>query len=199
MHPPFSRFLSRRLSALGAAGALLAGGAFAQQDQAAGEGDVVGLGGQGSVEAEQASLAEMKGTADRTIARIDSVEDQLAIMLDGAKEERSVVRVLCLTDKSNQVALALGTAKDRQASMLAALARSASGRAKHEYRLLIVVGDRVELLSAEANQCLGGEAGMVGESSLTVDIDPSLPAPDPGVLPVVPVVLVVPLPASATD
>jgi hypothetical protein len=187
------------LSALGAAGALLAGGAFAQQDQAAGEGDVVGLGGQGSVEAEQASLAEMKGTADRTIARIDSVEDQLAIMLDGAKEERSVVRVLCLTDKSNQVALALGTAKDRQASMLAALARSASGRAKHEYRLLIVVGDRVELLSAEANQCLGGEAGMVGESSLTVDIDPSLPAPDPGVLPVVPVVLVVPLPASATD
>lgn len=149
--------------------------------------------------AQQVPLDQMKTRAEAIIGRIQAVEGQVGAMLLSAKEDRQVVRVLCLTDKSNQVALALGTAKDRQSSLLAALSRGADGRARHEYRLLAVVGENVENLSAEANLCLGGEAGPVGESSLDVDIDPNLPAPDPGVVPLAPIVALVPLVASPSD
>ncbi len=141
----------------------------------------------------------MKQQAAAVVVRIDAVDDQVAAMLQKAKDDGNVVRLLCLTDKGNQVVLALGTAKDRQTSLLAALSRGAQGRARHEYRLLMVLGDSVELLSAEANQCLGGEAGLVGESTLTVEIDPSLPEPDPDVIAVAPIVAIVPLVASPTD
>ncbi len=141
----------------------------------------------------------MKQQAAKIIARIDTVDDLVVTMWQAAKQDGNVVRWLCLTDKSNQVGLALGTAKDRQTSMLAALARNSQRRARHEYRLLLVLGESVELLSAEANQCLGGEAGLVGESSLTVQVDPNLPEADPDVIPIAPIVVIVPLVASSTD
>ena len=83
--------------------------------------------------------------------------------------------------------------------MLAALARDALSRAIHEYRLLVVVGDRVDLLFAEANQCFGGEVEGLGDSVLLVTVDPNLPAGDPANIPLGPVIIVVPIPASASD
>lgn len=148
---------------------------------------------------QQVPLAEMKTRGAAIVARIEAIENQISAMLMTAKEDRQVVRVLCLTDRRNQVSLALGTARDRQSSLAAALDRGADGRARHEFRLLAVVGENVELVSAEANLCLGGEAGPVGESSLDVEIDPNLPALDPGIVPVAPIVALVPLVASPTD
>ncbi len=148
---------------------------------------------------ENVSYVEMKVQADAIIGRIGAVSSQVSAMLDTAREDRNVVRVLCLTDKSNQIDLALGTARDRQSGMLAALSRGADGRARHEYRLLLVVGDRVELVSAEANVCLGAETTGVGKATLTIEVDPNLPTADPGAVPVAPVVGIVPVVASAVD
>lgn len=147
----------------------------------------------------EVSADQMKAQASHAQSRIEAVKSQIQAMLDSAQEDRNVVRVLCLTDKRNQVDLALATVKDRHAAMLGALARGALTQARHEYRLLIVVFDRAEVLGAESNQCLGQEAGIAGESSLLVDVDPELPAPDPGVVPLAPIVAIVPVVASATD
>jgi hypothetical protein len=148
---------------------------------------------------ETVSVVEMKVQAEAIIGRIGAVTSQVSGMLENAREDRNVVRVLCLTDKSNQVDLALGTAKDRQSGMLAALSRGAEGRARHEFRLLLVVGDRVELVSAEANVCLGAETSGVGQATLTMEVDPTQPTADPGIVSVTPVVSIVPVVASGVD
>lgn len=145
------------------------------------------------------SAEQMKAQASHAQSRIEAVKSQIQAMLDSAQEARNVVRVVCLTDKRNQLDLALATVKDRHAAMLGALGRGALTQARHEYRLLIVVFDRAEVLGTESNQCLGQEAGIAGESSLLVDIDPELPAPDPGAVPLAPIVAIVPVVASATD
>jgi hypothetical protein len=157
------------------------------------------LEGSATTAGDNMTIAQIKERGKAIVARIDSVEDQIAAMLETAQDQRDVVRVLCLADKNNQVGLALGTAKDRNASLLAALTRGSEARARHEYRLLAVVSERVEFLVAEANQCLGEEAGPVGDSTLVVNVDPNLPAPDPAAVATPPIAAVVPLVPSPVD
>jgi hypothetical protein len=133
------------------------------------------------------------------VARINAVQTQVSAMLEGAQDERDVVRVLCLADKNNQVGLALVSSRDRAQSLEAALARGAESRARHEYRLLGVVAERVEFLVTEANQCLGEETGPVGETSLLVEVDPNLPGTEPTQVPTPPVAPVIPLVPSPVD
>lgn len=145
------------------------------------------------------TIDQIKTKAKTIVGRVSSVEDQIRAMLETAQDQRDVVRVLCLADKNNQVGLALGTARDRNASLLAALTRGSEARARHEFRLLSVVSERVEFLVAEANQCLGEEAGPFGDSTLVVDVDPNLPAADPAEVTTPPIGAVVPLVPSPTD
>lgn len=145
------------------------------------------------------TIDQIKTKAKTIVGRVSSVEDQIRAMLETAQDQRDVVRVLCLADKNNQVGLALGTARDRNASLLAALTRGSEARARHEFRLLSVVSERVEFLVAEANQCLGEEAGPFGDSTLVVDVDPNLPAADPAEVATPPIGAVVPLVPSPTD
>ena len=48
--------------------------------------------------------------------------------------------------------------------------------ASHEYTILTVLRQRVEQLGAEANQCIGEESAILGETEVTTTIDPNLPA-----------------------
>ena len=59
-------------------------------------------GGQGSgPDVSNVTPAEMKKNATATVAKIDSVEEQISAMVLKAKDDRDVVKVLCLSDKSN--------------------------------------------------------------------------------------------------
>jgi hypothetical protein len=151
------------------------------------------------VNADQVPIQQISAQSANIVKRIDAVATQIAAMLEGAQDERDVVRVLCLADKNNQVGLAVGTARDRSASLTAALLRGAEPRARHEFRLLSVVAERVEFLVTEANQCWGQEVGQMGESSLVVDVDPNMPAPDAAQVATPPISVVVPIVPSPVD
>jgi hypothetical protein len=55
-----------------------------------------------------------------------------------------------------------------------------------------VLRQRVDQLTAEANQCIGQEAGFVGESAVTSTIDPNLPQEDPSEYPNTDIIVEVP-------
>ncbi len=95
-----------------------------------------------------------------------------------ARQRRDVVRVLCLNDKLNQIDLAIRTASDRVEALNSAAALKDADRTRHEFTVTRVLRDRVKTLVSEANQCIGEETGFVGDSRVTVDIDPSLPDED---------------------
>jgi hypothetical protein len=103
--------------------------------------------------------------------------------LADAREKRDVVRVLCLNDKLNQIDLATRTASDRVEALNAAAGQNDLDRTKHEYTVARVLRDRVTTLVSEANQCIGEETGFVGDSKVTVDIDPNIPDTDPSDFP----------------
>jgi hypothetical protein len=117
------------------------------------------------------------------IPQMDRLRATVSSQLDEARKKKDVVKALCLDDKVKQMKLATDTAKDRVVDLTAAASQNDNDRAKHEFTVVQVLRDRVQTLVAEAQQCIGEETGFVGNSDVTVDIDPSLPDADPSDFP----------------
>jgi hypothetical protein len=98
--------------------------------------------------------------------------------LTTAREQKDVVKALCLNDKLNQIDLAIRTATDRVGGLESAVNANDAERARHQYTVVQVLKDRVNTLVSEANQCIGEETGFVGESAVTVQVE-GVPDTDP--------------------
>jgi len=116
-----------------------------------------------------------------------------------AKQKHDVVKSLCLSDKLSQIHVAVSTAAGRIDTLEAAVSHNDADGAKHEFTIVQVLKDRSAALVAEANQCIGEETGFIGESTVTVTIDPSIPNADPSVFPNDPIVAEPPVVSSPTN
>jgi hypothetical protein len=137
--------------------------------------------------------------ADAVLGRIDNASNTVRKQLEQARAQRDVVKSLCLNDKLTQIDVAARSGKDRREALRQASARQDAELATHEYTILMVLKDRVDQLIAEANQCIGEEAGFVGETKVTVTIDPNLPKEDPAQYPENPIISVPPSCASCVQ
>ena len=153
--------------------------------------------GQGTVgfqKRQQLTPEQQVVEADSQIARMEQSATTVRKQLEQARSARDVVKTLCLNDKLSQIDVAIRSAKDRRQSLQLAAGRKDAEMANHEFNILTVLRQRTEQLSAEANQCIGEEAVLIGESKITTSIDPTLPDDpdtvtnpyDPGVISIPP-------------
>ena len=144
------------------------------------------------------SVEEMGKQGDAHIARIDLAGTTVRRMLEKARAERDVVRTLCLSDKLTQLDVTLRSSKERRTALEAAANRRDSELSAHEFTILGVYRSRADRLSAEANQCVGSEVGLLGDTRLTTTIDPQIPEDQSGPppVPLPPVTIVPPISAS---
>jgi hypothetical protein len=132
----------------------------------------------------QQMLTQAKGFLPAMDRAAVSVRRQLTL----AREQKDVVKSLCLNDKLNQIDLATRTATDRVSDLEAGVAANDAERSKHQYTVILVLRDRVNTLVSEANQCIGEDVGFVGESNVTMTIDGDIPPIDPSDFPSDPIV-----------
>ncbi len=172
----------------GAAGMLILGGASAQPG--AGSAYPLAVGVLPQVPLEVSSSRDVALTPEQMMSEVNSYFPQMdqgassvRRQLSTAREQRDVVKVLCLNDKLTQINVAVRSAQDRGVSLRAAVTRSDKDRSRHEFTVLRVLRDRVRTLVSESNQCIGEEVGFVGESKVTANIDPNIPDIDPTDLP----------------
>ena len=142
------------------------------------------------------SPQEQLAQADAFVARMGVTGGSVRRMLEAARAQRDVVKTLCLNDKLNQIDVATRSAQDRRGALEQASVRKDSDLAGHEFTILTVLRQRVEQLGAEANQCIGEEAGFIGETKITTTVDPNLPTEDPSAYPENPIISVPPVTAS---
>jgi hypothetical protein len=116
--------------------------------------------------------------AEALLSRMDASRGGVRRQLETARAQRDVVKTLCLNDKLNQLDVALRSAQERREALAAAAQRSDADLANHEFTILSVLRQRSDQLTAEAQQCIGQEAGFVGESAVQATVEPGLP-PDP--------------------
>ena len=123
----------------------------------------------------QMSPQEQLNDSSNQLSRMEAVSNTVRHMLEQARTARDVVKTLCLNDKLNQIDVAIRSARERQDALKAAANRSDAELSNHEYTILAVLRQRAEQLGAEANQCIGEEAVLIGQSQTTMSVDPTLP------------------------
>ena len=126
---------------------------------------------------------QMRSQSLNFLPQMDQSAQTVRRQLEQSRESRDVVKVLCLNDKLNQIDVEIRAARDRMPTLTAALDKSDAENSRHEFAVLQVLRDRVRTLVQESNQCIGEEAGFVGESKVIVNIDPGIPSNDQTVLP----------------
>jgi hypothetical protein len=109
------------------------------------------------------------------VAQIDELHSNLTRMLEDARQHRDVVLTLCMNDKVNQVDVSARSAREHLTTLESARSSGNLDVARHEVTILAVLAERAQQLAAEAQQCVGREAGFVGETSVTTTVDPQLP------------------------
>ena len=132
------------------------------------------------------------------IPEMDKQRAIVAEQLAEAKKKKDVVKALCLDDKVKQMKLATDTAKDRVVDLTSAVSQNDPDRSKHEFTVIQVLRERVQTLVTEAQQCIGEETGFIGDSDITVEIDPAIPDTDPSEFPDDPLVSEPPVLSSPT-
>lgn len=132
----------------------------------------------------QANLSpkEQLTQADTDLARMEQSRSVVRRQLMEAREKRDVVKTLCLNDKLTQLNVAVASAQERREALAAAVKRNDSDLSTHEFTILSVLRQRSDQLATEANQCIGEEVGVVGQSSVSVDVE-ELPEEDPSEYP----------------
>ena len=125
------------------------------------------------------SAAEELSQSEGFLTRMDASRTGVRRQLETARAQRDVVKTLCLNDKLNQLDVAIRSARERRQSLEAAATRRDADLANHEFTILSVLRQRADQLTAEAQQCIGSEAGFVGDSAVTSQVEPGIP-PDPG-------------------
>jgi hypothetical protein len=131
---------------------------------------------------------QMRVEANRYLPTMEQGAQAVRRQLDHAREQRDVVKVLCLNDKLTQIDVALRSVRERVQALGASADREEVERVRHEFTVVQVLRDRIRALVQESNLCIGEEMGMVGDAKVTVEIDPSLPGDDPTDTPPGPIV-----------
>jgi hypothetical protein len=124
------------------------------------------------------SPQEQLAQTDAILNRMESTRLAIRKQLESARQQRDVVKTLCLNDKLNQIDVAIRSARERRQALESAANRNDVDLANHEFTILTVLRQRTDQLTAEANQCIGQEAGFIGESAVTSTIDPNIPKED---------------------
>jgi hypothetical protein len=136
----------------------------------------------------QLTPQQMLSQARGFLPAMDRAASVVRKQLQLAREQKDVVKALCLNDKLNQIDLATRTATDRVSGLEAAVNANDAERSKHQYTVILVLRDRVNTLVSEANQCIGEDVGFVGDSNVTMEIDPDMPDVDPSGFPDDPII-----------
>lgn len=117
------------------------------------------------------SVDEMVKQAGLYLNRMESIRQDVRRELEESRQARDVVKTICLDDKLNQLDVALRSANERYDALKSAARRGDKDLASHEFVILTVLKERSDQLGAEAKQCVGKEVGIIGESSVKVEVD----------------------------
>ena len=110
---------------------------------------------------------------------MNEVLKRIQVLQDQAKRDKDIIRLNCVTDKVVQVRVNISIAEQSIASLQEAVTRNDEGERVHEFTRLTIVNQKVQVLGAEAENCIGEDLSFVGATRIDVEVDPNIPTYDP--------------------
>jgi len=122
---------------------------------------------------------EMVNQAREYTKNMNDVLKRIQTLQEQAKREKDIIRLNCVTDKVVQVRVNISIAEQSIAALQEAVTRADEGERTHEFTRLTIVNQKVQVLGAEAENCIGEDLSFVGATRVDVEIDPNIPQYDP--------------------
>jgi hypothetical protein len=117
------------------------------------------------------SAAEKTESAETIVARGNSLSQRVTQMLSEARRESDMIRVTCLNDKLTQINANVRTAQSRMTAFQKAVD---ADQRSHELTVLNVLGQKLQVLDQESNQCVGQDLFETGPAKIQVEINTAL-------------------------
>jgi len=111
-------------------------------------------------------------TMNETLKHIQTLQDT-------ARRHKDIIKLNCVTDKLVQAKVNINISEQAMNSMQESIARGDEGGRTHEFTRLTIVNQKVTMLGAEAENCIGEDLSFVGATKVDVEIDPNIPQNDP--------------------
>ena len=104
---------------------------------------------------------------------------RIQVLVETAMRQKDIIKLNCVTDKMRQGKVNLNIAEQAMTALQENIARADEGGRTHEFTRLTIVNQKVLVLGAEAENCIGEDLSFVGATRVDVEIDPSIPQTDP--------------------
>jgi hypothetical protein len=123
--------------------------------------------------------AEMVNQSKDYLQGMAQVVKRIQGLQEEAKRQKDIIRLNCVTDKLVQARVNENIAEQSMASLQEGLAKNDEGSETHEFTRLTIVNQKVTVLGAEAENCIGEDLSFVGATRVDVEVDPNIPQYDP--------------------
>jgi len=109
---------------------------------------------------------------------------RIQVLEETAKRQKDIIKLNCVKDKLVQGKVNLNLAEQSMTALQESISRADEGARTHEFTRLTIVNQKVLVLGAEAENCIGEDLSFVGATRVDVEIDPGIPQTDPTQAPV---------------
>lgn len=115
---------------------------------------------------------EYQGSMGQVLKRVETLQD-------GARKQKDIIKLNCVADKLVQTKANINIADQAMVALQENIGRSDEGGRTHEFTRLTIIHQKVLVLGAEAENCIGEDLSFVGATRISVEVDPSIPQSDP--------------------
>jgi len=117
-----------------------------------------------------ATPEEFTSQGQEILARGNTLAATVRQMLEDARKEADIIKITCLDNKLTQIDVNNRTAESRLDAMKKAVDND---RRTHEFTVLTVIGQKLQVLDQEAHQCVGQSMYDTGSTKVVTEIDTS--------------------------
>ncbi len=106
--------------------------------------------------------AEMVNQGKEYLQGMTQVVKRIQGLQDEAKRQKDIIRLNCVTDKLVQARVNESIAENSMSALQEGVAKNDQGSETHEFTRMTIVNQKVTVLGAEAENCIGEDLSFVG-------------------------------------
>ena len=125
------------------------------------------------------SVQEMNTQAREYQQSMSQVMKRIHTLEETARKQKDIIKLNCVIDKQVQAKVNASIAEQANIALQENIARADEGGRTHEFTRLTIISQKVLVLGAEAENCIGEDLSFVGATRVDLDIDPNIPRDDP--------------------
>ncbi|MEO5769899.1 MAG: hypothetical protein ABIS92_16215 [Polyangia bacterium] len=143
------------------------------------------------------TVDEMTSQARQYQQSMTQVLQRVQVLQETARKQKDIIKLNCVSDKLVQAKVNASIADQAMTALQENIAKADEGGRTHEFTRLTIINQKVLVLGAEAENCIGEDLTFVGATRIDVEVDPNIPNSDP-TQPGIPVAAVERPPAAST-